>query len=307
MNKNSKIYVAGHNGMVGSSILRILKKKNFKNIIVKSKKELDLRNQLKTNNFFKKNKPEYVFVASAKVGGIHDNILNSYDFLSDNLQIQNNLIIGAFENKVKNLLFLGSSCAYPINAKKPLKENSLFTGKLEPTNETYAMAKLTGMKLCYEIRKKYKYNYKSLIPCNLYGPNDNFDLRNSHFFPALINKAHNCKKKNKILNVWGDGKPKRELMFVDDLADACIYFINKKIDFDYLNIGTGKDYSINFFAKQILKTLDIKAKLKHDFSKPKGISSKVLDISKSKKLGWSCKTPLEKGLIQTYDWFVQNK
>lgn len=306
MNQNSKIFIAGHNGMVGSSIVRLLKKKKFNRILTISRNKLDLRDQNETYSYLKENRPDYVFVAAARVGGIVDNIINSSSFLIDNMQIQNNLILGSLKNNVKNLIFLGSSCVYPLNAKKPLSENSLFSGPLEKTNESYALAKLTGMKLCSEIQKKYKLNYKSLIPCNLYGPNDNFEKKTSHFFPALIRKAHLYKYKDKKIEIWGNGKPKRELMYVDDLADACIFFSNKKYKFEYLNIGTGIEYEINYYANKICKVLSVNSDFIYNKKMPNGVLSKVMNISKSINFGWKFKTSLENGIKLTYDWYQKN-
>ena len=239
INKNSKIYVAGHNGLVGSAILRKLKEKNYKNIITVEKKNLDLLNQKNVFSFFKKKKPDLVIIAAAKVGGVYHNNLDRADFIYENLQIQNNLIYGSFKNNVKQLVFLGSSCIYPKNSRQPLKEDYLLTGKLEETNEPYAIAKIAGIKMCEAFNKQYKTNYICLMPTNTYGPNDNYDSLNSHFFPALIKKAYECKIKNKrTFEIWGTGKPLRELIFVEDIAEACIFFLkkkNKRNSFKYWN------------------------------------------------------------------------
>ncbi len=307
ISKNSKIYIAGHNGMVGSAILRILKKKGYKNLLYKNSNKLDLRDQDSTYNFLKKNKPEIVFIASAKVGGILVNQKNKADFISDNLSIQNNLIIGSFKYKVKKLIFFSSSCAYPKDAPRPLKEKYLFNGKLEETNAPYAVAKLAGMKLCESYNNQYKTDFKTLVPCNLYGDNDNFDELSSHFFPALIRKIENFRKgKTKMIKLWGNGKAKRELMHVDDLAEAAVYFMKKKLKSDFINIGTGKQYSIIQYAKKICKHLDINPKFEFDLSKPNGMKTKVLDISVAKKFGWKSNITLKSGIERTYNYFIRN-
>ena len=306
LNKNSKIYLAGHNGLVGSAILRRLKKKGFKNIIYKSKKELDLKNQKKVLNFLKKQKPEFIFIAAAKVGGIYSNNKYKAQFIFDNLSIQSNLIHSAYLAGIKNLIFLGSSCVYPRNCKQPIKENYLMTGELEKTNDAYAIAKIAGIKMCESYNDQYKTNYKCLMPTNTFGPNDNYDSMNSHFFPALIKKCHEVKiKKNKTLILWGNGKAKREVIFVDDLADACIYFMNKKFKETVINIGTGKDYTIKEYAKKILSLVAPNKKiiLKFDKSKPNGTPRKVLDVTLAKKYGWKSKTNLEFAILKTYEEF----
>ena len=307
ISKNSKIYIAGHNGMVGSAILRILKKQGYKNLIYENRNNLDLSDQSSTYNFLKKKKPDVVFVASAKVGGIFVNQKNKADFISDNLSIQNNLIIGSFKYNVKKLIFLSSSCAYPKDAPRPLKEKYLFSGKLEETNAPYAVAKLAGMKLCESYNKQYKTDFKTLIPCNLYGENDNFNEESSHFFPALIRKVENFRiGKTKSIKLWGNGKAKRELMHVDDLADAAIFFMKKKLSDDFINIGTGKQYSIIHYAKKICAYLDVKPNFEFDMSKPNGMKTKVLDTFKSRKYGWSNKVSLKTGIKRTYKYFIEN-
>lgn len=307
ISKKAKIYIAGHNGMVGSAILKKLKQKGYKNLIYINKSKLDLRNQKETYNFLKNKKPNVVFLASAKVGGIMANKENGADFISDNLLIQNNLIIGSFKFKIKKLIFLSSSCAYPKNAPRPLKEKDLFNGSLEETNAPYAVAKIAGMKLCESYNRQYNTDFKTLIPCNLYGENDNFDLKSSHFFPALIKKINNFKKgKSKKIEIWGDGKAKRELMHVDDLADAAVYFMNKKIDFDFINIGTGKQISIIQYAREICRYLRVKPEFKFDRSKPNGMKTKVLDIKIAKKLGWKSKISLKNGIQRTHSYFIKN-
>ena len=302
-----KIFLAGHKGLVGSAIYRKLIQKNYKNIITIDKKKLNLLDQDKVLKFFKKKKPDIVIIAAAKVGGIYSNSISGADFIYENLQIQNNLIYGSFKNKVKRLLFLGSSCIYPKFAKQPIKEEYLLTGKLEETNYPYAIAKIAGVKMCEAFNDQYKTNFTCLMPANSYGPNDNYDLLNSHFFPALIKKAHECKiNKKKYLKVWGSGKPLRELIFVDDIADACIFFMNKKTKYSLINIGSGKDMSIKEYAKFLIKKLDLKVKIKFDRSKPDGVQKKLLDTSLAKKYGWKSKISLDKGFDITYKSFLKN-
>ncbi len=308
ISKGSRIYVAGHNGLVGSAIVRNLKNLGYKNILTASKKKLDLTDQKKTFSFLKKNKPKFIFICAAKVGGILANDTYKGEFIYENLQIQNNLINGAFLNKINNLIFLGSSCVYPRNCKQPIKEDYLLTSPLEKTNEPYAIAKIAGIKLCESYNYQYGTKYLCLMPTNTYGPNDNFDLANSHFIPALIRKVHEIKKKkNKILKIWGNGKALREVIFVDDLANACIFFMNKNIKNTLINIGTGKDYSISFYAKKILKILNVKAKIKYDYSKPNGTPKKLLNISIAKSYGWKPKTSFEEGVKLTYRTYLDKK
>ena len=301
-----KIFLAGHKGLVGSAILKKLKKKNYKNIIIADRKKLDLLNQRSVYKFLKKNKPNIVIIAAAKVGGVLDNYKYGADFIYENLQIQNNLIHGSFLNKVKKLIFLGSSCIYPKNSKQPVKEDYLLNGKLEETNEPYALAKIAGIKMCEAFNKQYNTNYLCLMPANTYGPNDNYDLLKSHFFPALIRKAYECKLKNKkSIEVWGSGKPLRELIFVDDIADACIYFMKKKIKYSLLNIGTGKDMTIKNYVNFILKKLNLKVKVNFNKSRPDGVYRKVLDVKRAKQLGWKAKISLDKGFDITYRNFLK--
>ena len=301
MNKSSSIYVAGHNGMVGSAIIRFLLESGFYNVITKSSKDLDLRNQSEVEKFFMKNKPEYVFICAAKVGGIHANNTMRAQFLYENLQIQNNLIHFAYKSKVKKLLFLGSSCIYPRDCKQPIKEEYLLSGPLENSNEPYAIAKISGIKMCENYYYQYGSKFFSIMPTNLYGPNDNYDYFKSHFFPALIRKALECKIKNKkTFEIWGSGKPLREMIFVDDVADACVYFINKKTKYTLINIGTGKDMTIKQYANFMIKKLNLKVKLKFNKSKPDGMYRKLLDVSRAKKLGWVAKTTLSEGFDITY-------
>ena len=309
LNKNSKIYLAGHNGLVGSAILRGLKKKGFKNIIYRSRKELDLKNQKKVFNFLKNQKPDFIFIAAAKVGGIYSNNKYKAQFIFENLSIQSNLIHSAYRVGIKNLIFLGSSCVYPRDCKQPIKESYLMTGELEKTNDAYAIAKIAGIKMCESYNEQYKTNYKCLMPTNTFGPNDNYDTMNSHFFPALIKKCHEANIKNKKeLILWGNGKAKREVIFVDDLADACIFFMNKKFTETIINIGTGKDYTIKEYAKKILKYIlpNKKILIKFDKSKPNGTPRKVLDVSIAKKYGWKSKTSLKFAILNTYNDFKKS-
>tara|TARA_B100002052_G_scaffold141356_1_gene129504 strand:- start:5470 stop:6399 length:930 start_codon:yes stop_codon:yes gene_type:complete len=306
INKNSKIFLAGHSGHVGSAILRNLVKKKYKKILIADKKKLNLLDQKKVFQFLKKHKPKYVIVAAARVGGVYANNTFRGKFIYENLEIQNNLIHGSFLSGVKNLIFLGSSCIYPANISKPIDEKMLLTGKLEYTNEPYAIAKIAGIKLCESYNKQYKTNYKCLMPCNSYGPNDNYNLKTSHFFAALFKKIYIAKKRGlKSIEIWGSGKPKREVMFVDDIADACIYFMEKKTEHALINIGTGQDYTINQFARQIMSYFDIKLKIKNNKKMPDGVKRKLLDIGLSRKLGWKFKTDLSKGLKKTHESFLK--
>ncbi len=310
MNKNSKIYVAGHNGLVGSAILRMLKKKGYKNILVRSKLSLDLTDQLKVFKFFKKYRPDFIFLAAAKVGGIYSNNKYRADFIYSNLTIQNNVIHAAFQNKIKNLIFLGSSCVYPRNCKQPIKEKYLLSGKLEKTNDAYAVAKIAGIKMCESYNLQYKTNYKCIMPTNTFGPNDNYDSLNSHFLPAVIKKVHELKKKNKKkLVLWGNGRAKREVIYVDDIADACIHFMKKKVKENVINIGTGKDYTINTYAKLIIDLIcpGKKIKIIYDKTKPNGTPRKVLDISLAKKYGWKPKFKLKNALLKAYKSYITEK
>jgi GDP-L-fucose synthase len=310
INSNSKIYVAGHKGLVGSAILRKLKIKGFKNIIIRSKKQLDLKNQANVLKFLKKNKPDFIFIAAAKVGGIYSNNKYKAEFIYDNLIIQSNLIHSAYLSGIKNLIFLGSSCIYPRNCKQPIKEEYLLTGKLEETNDSYSIAKIAGIKMCESYNTQYKTNYKCLMPTNTFGPNDNYNTMNSHFFPALIKKIHNLKMQNKEkLILWGNGLAKREVIYVNDLADACIYFMNKKIKETFVNIGSGKDYTIKQYAKIIIDNIrpKINIKIEYDLSKPNGTPRKVLDIKLASKYGWKSKTNLNQAILETYKSFLSQK
>lgn len=301
MNINSKIYVAGHRGMVGSAILRKLQSSGYKNIITRTSRELNLCDQYAVRDFFSKEKPEYVFLAAARVGGIHANNTFRADFIYENLMIQNNVIHTSYENKVKKLLFLGSSCIYPKYAPQPLKEDYLLTGSLEPTNEPYAIAKITGIKMCDAYRAQYGCNFISVMPTNLYGSNDNYDLNNSHVLPALLRKFHEAKKNNKpFVEIWGTGTPKRELLHVDDCADACLFLMEKYNDAGQINVGTAEDISITELALLIKKIVGYDGELKYDTSKPDGTPRKLMDVSKIHSLGWKHKISLEEGIRMVY-------
>ena len=305
---SSKIYVAGHNGLVGSAIVRKLKKKGFKNIIVSSRKKLDLSNQLDVLKFLKINKPKFIFIAAAKVGGIYSNNRYKADFIYENLSIQSNIINGAYRAGINNLLFLGSSCVYPKKCNQPIKESYLLTGELESTNDAYAIAKIAGIKMCQSYNEQYKTNYKCLMPTNTFGPNDKYDELNSHFFPALIKKIDRLKhKKKNTLLLWGNGKAKREVIHVDDIADACVYFMNKKKMPLLVNIGTGKDYTIEYYAKLIAKIILPKKKIiiKYDRTKPNGTPRKVMDVSLAKKFGWKYNIKLKKAILSTYQSYLK--
>ena len=304
--RKSKIFVAGHKGMVGAAILRKLKLKGFTNIITRDKKKLDLLDQSKVFRFLRKEKPEIVIIAAARVGGILANSKLKYKFIYENLQIQNNLIHGSFIANIKNLIFLGSSCVYPKFCKQPMKEDNLLSGKLEETNDSYAIAKIAGIMMCNNYAKKFNLNYKSLMPPNLFGPGDNYDLKTSHFFPALIKKIYSAKTKGKkFLHIWGTGKPKRELMFVDDFADALIFFMNKKIKEPFVNIGVGKDFTINWYAKYIMKRLGVTLKIIYEKNMSDGMPKKCLDISLAKKYGWKPTNNLDGGFNLTLKDFLK--
>jgi GDP-L-fucose synthase len=308
ISKNDKIFLAGHNGMVGSAIFKKLIQNGYKKILTKNRVNLDLLDQNKTKKFINRNKPKLVIIAAAKVGGIIANSTTKHKFLYENLQIQNNLIHGSYTSGVKNLILLGSSCIYPKHCKQPMREESLLTSSLEESNDAYAIAKIAGIKMCEYYSKNYNLNFKTLMPPNLYGPNDNYDLTKSHFYPALIKKIHLAKKNNKPhLVVWGTGRPKRELMFVEDFADALIYFMNKNFKEPFLNIGTGKDYSIKWYANFLMKKFNLKLKIKYDKTKPDGMPKKLLDITKAKKYGWRPKNNLNEGFHKTYIHFLKKK
>ena len=307
LSKKTKIFLAGHKGMVGSSILKKLKENGYSNLLLADKKKLNLLDQSKVYNYLAKKKPKLVIIAAAKVGGILANSDFKEKFLYENLQIQNNLIHGSYLAKVKNLIFLGSSCIYPRNCKQPMNEKYLLSGKLEETNDAYAIAKIAGIYMCENYSKSYNLNYKCLMPPNMYGPGDNYNLRNSHFFSALLRKIHIAKTKNKKnIVLWGSGNAKRELMFVDDFADSVIFFMGKKIKEPFLNIGTGKSYSIKWFAEFLMKKIGVKLKIKYDRSKPDGMPKKCLDTSLAKKYGWRSKVNFDKGFYITYKDFQKN-
>ena len=299
LNKLSKIFVTGHKGLVGSSIVRRLKLNGYKNILTISKKKLDLRNQKNVEKYFKKKKPDAVINAAAVVGGIYANNKYRADFIFDNLAIQTNIIHTSFVNKINNLIFLGSSCVYPKNSKQPIKEKYLLTGELEKTNEPYAVAKIAGIKMCESYNNQYGTNYKCLMPTNTYGPNDNYDLLTSHFYPALIIKIYQAKKnKNNSIILWGNGRAKIEVIYVDDLADACIHFLNKKTKDSLINIGSGEEKTIEQYAKYLINKFKINIKIKFDKSKPNGTLRKILDTSLANKYGWKSKISLDQGLEQ---------
>ena len=301
MNRNSKIYVAGHNGMVGSSIVRVLKKNGYSNLLEIDRSELDLMNQKEVKDFLKKEKPDLVIVAAAKVGGILANNKFKAEFLHDNLQIQNNLIDGSHLADVNDLVFLGSSCIYPKFCQQPIREEFLLTGELEPTNEPYAIAKIAGLKMCQFYKEQYSRNYFSVMPCNLYGSNDNYDLENSHVLPALLRKIHEAKlNDSEKVEIWGTGNPRREFLHVDDLAKAILFLIENKFEGNLINIGSGKDITIKELANLIIDIIGFSGFLNFDSSKPDGTPKKLLDVSKIKSLGWSPEICLEDGLRTTY-------
>jgi len=307
ISKNNKIFLAGHNGMAGSAILKKLKNTGYKNIICVSKKKLNLLDQKKVENFLKKKKPKVVIIAAARVGGILANNNNKASFLYENLTIQTNIIHGSYLAGVKNLIFLGSSCIYPKKTKQPIKESFFMTGPLENTNDAYAIAKIAGVKMCIEYSKQFKLNYKTLMPANMFGANDNYDLNSSHFFPALIRKIHNAKiKKKNFITLWGNGKAKRELLYVEDFADACVFFMRKKTKESFINIGSGVEKTIKGFAKYIMKKLDVNLKIKYDLTKPNGMQRKKLDLSISKKYGWKSKTNLDEAFEKVYLDYLKN-
>ncbi len=307
MELDSKIYVAGHNGLVGSAIVRKLKEKGYFNIIGKSSKDLNLTRQIEVENFFEKEKPEYVFLAAAKVGGIMANNTFPAEFIYNNIMIESNIINCSYKYNVKKLLFLGSSCIYPRLAKQPIKEESLLSGSLESTNEAYAIAKITGIELCKFYRRQYGCDFISAMPTNLYGINDNFDLKTSHVLPALIHKFHVAKinNENKVI-LWGTGNPKREFLYVDDLADACLFLINNYSSELHVNIGSGRDLKIKDLAQIIKKIVGYEGDIEFDISKPDGTPRKLLNVDVLNSLGWRYKTELEEGITHVYDWYLKN-
>ena len=308
MEKNSKIYVAGHRGLVGSAIVRNLEERGFTNIIGKTHKELDLTRQDEVEKFFEIEKPEYVFLAAAKVGGIQANNTTPAEFIYDNLMIETNIINSAYKNEVKKLLFLGSSCIYPKFAEQPIKEECLLTGELEPTNEAYAIAKITGIELCKFYRRQYGCDFISAMPTNLYGINDNFDLETSHVLPALIRKFHEAKINNaEEVIMWGTGRPLREFMYVDDLADALVHLMLNYSDEIHVNMGTGKDLTIGKLAEIVKEVVGFKGKIVNDLSKPDGTPRKLLDVSRLESTGWKYKTELREGIEKVYKWYLESK
>jgi len=305
MDKNSKIYIAGHKGMVGSAIKRKLEQEGFTNFLTRNSSELDLRDQQQVADFFAQEKPDYVFLAAAKVGGIIANNTYRADFLYDNLQIQNNIIHSAYVNEVKKLMFLGSSCIYPKMAPQPLKEEYLLTGTLEPTNEPYAIAKIAGIKMCDAYRDQYGCNYISVMPTNLYGLNDNYHPQNSHVLPALISRFHEAKEQNAAeVVIWGTGSPKREFLFADDLAEACYYLMQNYNEPGLVNIGTGEDLSIKDLALLIKQIIGFTGKIKFDTTKPDGTPRKLMDVTKLTNAGWKYHTTLEQGIALAYHDFL---
>lgn len=308
MDQSAKIYVAGHRGMVGSAITRKLKEKGFSNFVERTSDQLDLRNQQAVQDFFETEKPEYVFLAAAKVGGILANDRYRAEFLYDNLIIEANIIHAAYLSGVKKLMFLGSSCIYPKMAPQPLKEEYLLTGKLEHTNEPYAIAKIAGIKLCESYRDQYGCDFISVMPTNLYGPNDNYDLKNSHVLPALIRKFHEAKENGeKSVEIWGTGSPMREFLHSDDLAEACVFLMEKYSDRGFVNIGTGEDVSIKDLALLIKSIVGFEGELTFDASKPDGTPRKLMDVSRLHALGWKHHIDLETGIRSVYEQFKQNR
>ena len=307
MNKDSKIYVAGNRGLVGSAIVRNLKKKGYTNIIGRTHSQLDLMNENAVENFFEKEKPEYVVLAAAKVGGIQANKLNPTDFIYENMQIQNNVIKAAHDYKVTKLLFLGSSCIYPKLCPQPIKEEYLLSGYLEETNEAYALAKIAGLKMCQFFKRQYGDNFISCMPTNLYGPNDNYDLKSSHVMPALIRKFHEAKVNNdSVVEVWGTGKPLREFLYVDDMADACVFLLENYNGDEHVNVGTGKELTIGQLAEMVANVVGFSGTLEFNSDKPDGTPRKLLDVSKLYGLGWTYGVELKDGISRSYDWYKEN-
>jgi GDP-L-fucose synthase len=304
MNLQSKIYVAGHTGLVGSAIVRALNGKGYLNIIGKTIVEMDLTNQAKVQEYFDDQRPEYIFLAAAKVGGIQANSSYPAEFIYSNLMIQSNVIHSAWQHGAKKLLFLGSSCIYPKLAPQPIKEEYLLTGALEPTNEAYAIAKIAGLKMCRYYNKQYGANYISVMPTNLYGPYDNFDLENSHVLPALLRRIHEAKLNSQpSVVIWGTGNPRREFLYIDDLADACVFLMENYENDEFVNIGTGQDLTIHELAELIKEVVGYRGDLIFDTSKPDGTPRKLLDVSKLTALGWQAQTGLREGIQKTYEWY----
>ncbi|MFC2309284.1 MAG: GDP-L-fucose synthase family protein [Bacteroidota bacterium] len=308
MEQHSKIYVAGHRGLVGSAIVRTLQSKGFDNILMRSSKELDLRNQQAVEDFFATQKPEYVFLSAAKVGGIVANNTSPAEFIYDNMMIAFNIVNAAYRHNVRKLLFLGSSCIYPKMCPQPIKEEYLLTGALEPTNEAYAIAKISGLELCKFYRRQYGCDFISAMPTNLYGINDNFDLNTSHVLPALIRKFHEAKESQaEKVTLWGTGKPMREFLYVDDLADALVFLMMNYSDEIHINIGTGEDCSIDELARTIKAIVGFDGAIEYDTSKPDGTPRKLLDVGRLHKLGWHHSTPLNDGIAAVYRWYLSAK
>jgi GDP-L-fucose synthase len=315
MQKNERIFVAGHKGLVGSAILRRLQAEGYSNLVVRSRQQLDLMRQAEVETFFKAEKPEYVFLAAAKVGGILANNTYPAEFIYENLLIENNVIHSSYEAGVKKLLFLGSSCIYPRDCPQPMKEEYLLSGQLEPTNEPYAIAKIAGIRMCQSYNRQYGTRYISVMPTNLYGPGDNFDLETSHVLPALIRKFHEAKTSDKsrvtsdekTVTIWGTGAPQREFLHVDDLADACVFLMDHYEESEIINIGVGKDISISELADLIKDIVGFKGAIRYDRSKPDGTPRKLLDASKLRALGWQPKISLREGIERTYRWYVEEQ
>ena len=307
MNKDAKIYVAGHRGMVGSGITRLLKSRGYQNVITRTHAELDLLDQAAVHTFLQKEKPDYIFIAAAKVGGIQANNIYRADFIYQNLMIECNLTHGAYLAGVKHLMSLGSSCIYPRDCPQPIKEEYLLTGPLEQTNEPYALAKIAGIKLCENYNRQYGTKYVSVMPTNLYGPGDNYDLNNSHVLPALIRKAHEAKlRKDPYLMVWGSGKPRREFLHVDDMARACVMLMEQGYDGPFVNIGCGNDITIRELVEEVVSVVGFEGELQFDTSKPDGTPQKLLDVSKANALGWKAEIALRPGIQDAYHWFLEH-
>ncbi len=308
MRENGKIYIAGHRGMVGSALTRTLEKQGFRNFVTKTSDQLDLRNQQAVFDFFAEEKPDYVFLAAAKVGGIVANNTYRAEFIYDNISMQNNIIHASYINKVEKLMFLGSSCIYPKMAPQPMSEDSLLTGPLEPTNEPYAIAKIAGIKMIEAYRDQYKCNFISVMPTNLYGTNDNYDLQNSHVLPAMIRKFHEAKQENKpVVELWGTGSPKREFLHADDMADACIFLMKTYDEKGFVNIGSGEDISIKDLALLVKEIIGYTGELNFDSSKPDGTPRKLMNVDKLHKLGWKHTISLETGIGLAYQDFLKNR
>jgi GDP-L-fucose synthase len=308
MNRSDKIYIAGHRGLVGSALVRCLERAGFDNLLVRTSAELDLREQRAVNDFFAAQRPDFVFLVAARVGGIVANDSYPAQFITDNLQIQTNVIDGAYRSGTRKLLFLGSSCIYPRNAAQPMTEDCLLTGPLEPTNEWYAIAKIAGLKMCQAYRRQYGFNAIAAMPTNLYGPQDNFDLRNSHVLPALLRRFHEARESNQPqVVIWGTGTPRREFLHVDDLADACVFLMRAYEGAQALNVGWGADISIAELASLVSEVVGFPGRLAFDTSKPDGAPRKLLDVSKLSALGWSPRIALRDGIAATYEWFLKNR